>query len=140
MAFVSSGKDIALRRNERNGKFTFDWAVSGPNKGNPSFDDTRAHSVLLILYSHKRDPVKGTGGYYWDPTGRRGTFLYQAKEDRLATGGLLQGYAEDGGQQLLNQALIQSFQASAKRLRPGRWSLLVNWSVPSGTFQQTLPF
>lgn len=138
MAFVSSGKDIAVRRNEQNGKYTFDWCTEGGNKGNPRFDDTRSHSVLLVLYSHKRDTEKGTGGYYWDRSGRRGTFLYQAKQDRLATLGLLQAYAEDAGQQLMKEGLIIRLEATAKRLHRGRWTLSVQWSVPSGPHTHTL--
>ncbi len=140
MAFTPSGVDIALKRNPLNGKFTFDWDPQGSNKGNPKFNNSRENSVLIILHSHKRDPEKGTGGYYFDKTGRRGTFLYKVNQDRLATGGLLQGYSEDGGQQLISKKIIQTFTSTAQRLRPGSWVLFVTWSVPSGQYQQKFSF
>jgi len=138
MAFKSTGKDIALRRNDTNGKFTFDWATSGPNKGNPNFDDSRANAVLVTLNSYKRDPVAGTGGYYWDPSGLRGTFLYKVKQDRLATKGQLQAAADDGGQQLISKLVIQTFTSTAERKAPGKWTLTVEWSVPAGQYKQTV--
>lgn len=138
MAFTSTGTDMGLVRNPLNGKFDFDWEKVGPNKGNPKFDDTRSHAVLSTMVSHKRDQVTRQGGYYWDDSNTRGTYLYKVKQDRLSTGGQLQGYAEDGGQQLISLQMISTFSVSPQKIRPGSWALSITWSVPAGKYTQLL--
>ncbi len=138
MAFTPTGVDIALKRNENTGRFDFDWETQGQNKGNPKFDHSRSHAVFSILVSKKRDPVTGEGGYYFDRTGVRGTFLYKIRYDRLSTGSSLKAYAEDGGQQLISRGLLSSFSSQPQKKPKGGWNLFVTWSVPSGTYQNLL--
>jgi hypothetical protein len=137
MAFIPQGVDVELVRNP-NGRFTFDFITSGPNKGNPRFGNSRSHGVLATLVSKKRDPLTGEGGYYFDPTGVRGTYLYQVKYDRLATGSQLKAFAEDGGQQLISRLTISNFSSAPVKRPNFGWDLNVFWSTPTGNFQSVL--
>ena len=138
MSFSPTGVDIELVRNINTGRFDLDFETSGPNKGNPRFSNSRSHAVLSILVSKKRDPITGDGGYYFDRTGTRGTFLYKVRYDRLSTGSQLKSYAEDGGQQLISRILITSFSSSPTKKPNGGWNLSVSWSTPTGNFQNVL--
>lgn len=138
MSFIPNGVDIELVRNITTGRFDFDFEQNGPNKGNPRFGNSRSHAVLSILVSKKRDPITGEGGYYFDRTGVRGTFLYKIKYDRLSTGSQLKSYADDGGQQLISRLFVSSFSSSPNKKPNGGWTLNVSWSTPTGNFQNVL--
>lgn len=131
-----TGRDVALVRNDDTGTFDLSFSQSGPNRGNPVLDDSRAHAVLTTLLSWKRGRRPGAaaaeGGYYFDTAGRRGTLLWTVSQDRMATPSQLQTYAEDGGQQLLDLGQVGSFTARAVRLAPGRFRVDVSWTLPGG--------
>lgn len=136
MALQFTGSDFRLVRQESTGKFDWDISTSGPNKGNPIAESSQAHAVLTTLLSQKRGTRSGSktpeGGYYGDPSGRRGTLLWTISQDKLATPSQLKLFAEDGGQQLLDLKRIGSFTASATRVGPGKFRLDVAWALPSG--------
>ncbi len=137
MAFQQSGVDAALRRNDATGKFDLVLATSGPNIGNPNYDNTRTHAILTTLLSRKRGQRPGSqvqgGGYYGDPQNRRGTLLWTVNQDSTTTGSQLEAYAEDGGQQLIELRMVSSFTARATRKAPGKWQLDCTWFLPDGT-------
>lgn len=137
MAFQQSGVDAALRRNDATGKFDLVLATSGPNIGNPNYDNTRTHAILTTLISRKRGQRPGSqvqgGGYYGDPQNRRGTLLWTVNQDSTTTGSQLEAYAEDGGQQLIELRMVSSFAARAIRKLPGKWRLDCTWFLPDGT-------
>ena len=133
----SQGSDVALRRNDSNGRFDLILQTGGRAKGNPLLDSTRTHAVLTTLVSWKRGTRPGKsqtpeGGYYWDTSGRRGTLIWTISQDKIATPSQLKAYAEDGGQQLLDLKYIASFTASANRRAPGKLSVTCTWTLPSG--------
>ena len=136
------GLDVTLVRQQDTGKFDFQVASSGLNKGNPNFDATRTHAVLTTLLSWKRgrrpQSQVAEGGYYWDPSGLRGTLLWTIAQDRVATASQLVAYADDGGQQLISSKYVASFTSSAERLRAGAYRLRVNWTTPTGNWHATL--
>lgn len=135
MALQFTGKDVALQRTA-SGRYDLVFSTSGKNKGNPVLDSTGTHAVLSTLLSWKRGTRPGSqkqeGGYYFDPQNRRGTLIWTVTQDRMGTPSQLEAYAQDGGQQLLDQKLIGSFSAKASRIRPGSFRLVVTWSLPSG--------
>lgn len=144
MAFVATGDDIALRRNQSNGKWDFDWetdAATG-NKGNPRFDNTRKHSVMVTLVCKKRGKRPGSnveeGGYYWDTSGTYGTLLWTVIWDRMATESQLTSYAQGAGQQLTDVKKISSFSARARKLGPGKWVLTTTWTVPGDSAEESV--
>lgn len=137
MALDLSGRDVALARQESTGKFDLVFSGTGPNKGNPTLDNTGAHAVLTTLLSRRRGTRPGSrsqeAGYYYDPQDRRGTLIWTITQDRAATTSQLQVYAEDGGQQLLDLRMVTSFSAKATRVAPGRFQLVVLWRAIDGT-------
>ncbi len=137
MAFQQSGVDAALRRNDATGKFDLVLATSGPNIGNPNYDNTRTHAILTTLISRKRGQRPGSqvqgGGYYGDPQNRRGTLLWTVTQDRTITGSQLVAYAEDGGRQLAEMRLISGFTARALKLGPAKWRIECAWTLPDGS-------
>lgn len=140
MAADLSGKDIALAQStSQPGRFDFDWVTSGPNKGNPRMTNDRAHAVGTTIISWKRGTRPGSetpeGGYYWDTAGRRGTLLWTILYDRQATRSQLIAAAQDGGQQLVTEKILTGLQAEAQRKSPGKWSLAVTYTLPSGQAQ-----
>ncbi len=138
------GFDLALQRQADTGKFDWVMSTSGPNKGNPVFDLTRSHAVLSILNSWKRgtrpQSRQAEGGYYWDPTGQRGTLLWTASQDKQATRSDLLAYASDGGEQLVALNYISAYTTDAQRKRAGVYVLYFAWTTPSGNESQTLNF
>ena len=136
MALQLTGIDVALVRNDSNGKFDLQVSISGPNKGNPVMSSDRSHAVLTTLLSRKRGTRPGAetpeGGYYGDTSGRRGTLLWTISQDKLATPSQLAAFAQDGGQQLLDLKMIGSFTAAAARVRAGKFRVDVRWTLPSG--------
>jgi len=144
MAFVATGNDIALARNQSNGKWDLDWEtnVTTGNKGNPRFDNTRRHSVMVTLVSKKRGKRPGSqveeGGYYWDTSGTYGTLLWTVIWDRMATESQLVSYSQDAGQQLSDVKKISTFSARARRLGPGRWTLIATWTVPGDSAEENV--
>ncbi len=144
MAFVAAGNDIALARNQSNGKWDIDWEtnVHTGNKGNPRYDSTRRHSIMVTLVSKRRGKRPGSqveeGGYYWDTSGVYGTLLWTVIWDRMATESQLTSYAQDAGQQLSDFKLISTFAARARRLGPGKWTLTATWTVPGNSAEENV--
>lgn len=135
--FRPLGIDIALKPSQRRpGRFDLDWETSGPNKGNPRFDNDRQHAVLTLLTARKRGRRVGSrveeGGYYWDETGERGTLIWTVQYDRLATASQLRAYAEDGGAQLVARGIVETLTAEPERQSPGRWRTFVEYTLPGG--------
>jgi phage gp46-like protein len=142
VALQFTGSDVALVRDEATGRYDLAFSTSGPNKGNPILTSDGTHAVLTTLLSKKRGVRGGSpnaeGGYFGDPSGRRGTLIWTISQDKLATPSQLKAYAEDGGQQLLDRKMIGSFTASAVRVAPGKFRLNVTWTTPSGSKVPTL--
>lgn len=136
MALQFTGRDVALARQESNGKFDLVESTTGHNKGNPVLDNTRSHAVLTTIVSRKRGTRPGSqvqeGGYYYDPQNQRGTLLWTLTQDKMSTPSLAEGFAQDGGQQLLNTKTIATFAAKAVRPAPGKLRLQISWSNPDG--------
>jgi len=61
MPLPDGGGDVALVANPATGRFDLDW--DGPN---PEFDDTEAHTVLLLVLDWQ-------GKWWADATGERGS-------------------------------------------------------------------
>lgn len=138
--FIPAGADVALVGSQRTpGRMQAVIDSTGPNSGNPRFTNDREHAVLTTLMSKRRGRSPGAqqeqGGYYWDPTGLRGTLLWTIKLDRLATRSDLLAAADDAGQQLVNAKLIKTLVGSAERVlgERGKWRLTVSWILPNGT-------
>lgn len=136
MALQFTGRDLALKRDPQTGKFDFRISSSGPNKGNPVLDDTRTHAVLTNLMSRKRGSRMGSapqGGYYYDPTGSRGSLLWTIGQDKLSTPSQLKAYGEDVGARLVDTKQIRSFRVSAARVGAGRFRLDFAWTLLDGS-------
>ena len=141
MALQHTGRDIALQRDPLSGKYDLVFSASGPNKGNPVLDDSRTHAVLTNLLSQKRGSRMGSapqGGYYYDPTGSRGSLLWTISQDKLSTPSQLRSYGEDVGERLLNRKQIRTYRVSASRIGSGKFRLDFAWSVPGSSSVNSL--
>jgi len=136
MALQFTGRDLALKRDPLTGKFDFVISSSGPNKGNPVLDDTRTHAVLTSLMSRKRGSRMGSapqGGYYYDPTGSRGSLIWTIGQDKLSTPSQLKAYGEDVGARLVDAKQIRSYRVSAARIGSGKFRLDFAWTLLDGS-------
>lgn len=133
---LKDGIDVALQRNDATGKFDLVLSTSGPNKGNPKLESTRAHAVLTTLVSRKRGQRGGSdtaeGGYYFDPYNRRGSLLWSVTQDRLSTVSQLTAYADDAGQQLVELKQIATFTARSSKIGPGKYRVDCEWKTLAG--------
>lgn len=70
------------------GLYNFKWVG-----GDPLFDSTQAHRVLSLLVEHR--PTPGHPGYWADPTGKRGSYLYTLKSITTGTPSQAESFASD---------------------------------------------
>lgn len=110
-------EDVALSRTQR-GKFTFAW----DEMGDVAFDNRAVYPVLTTLVTRK-------GEYYFDPDGTQGTLLHTVKQDKFTTGSQLRSYAQDGGNQVIQEGTISQFTPTATRLKSASWELDLSWQV-----------
>ena len=121
-------EDISLRRTAR-GKFSFVW---DKKTGSVVFDRRAAYPVLSTLHTHK-------GAYYWDATGRQGTQLYTVRQDRIGvTTSQLSSFGLDALKQCQAAGFLDSYSASAERLRAGVFALSVKWTVAGSSVAETV--
>lgn len=131
MAFTSPGRDIAVRTNPVTGKLRRVWDTTGPNAGNPRFDDTSAHAVYLSVFCRR--------GQYWaDTTGTFGSLVWSLMSDPKATPAKFVAYAADGLAPLVTAGAIANPQAYATRTFD-RMDALVTYSTPDGRPQAVRP-
>ena len=136
MALQHTGRDLALRRDPLTGKFDLVISSAGPNRGNPVLDDSRTHAVLTNLMSRKRGSRLGSqpqGGYYYDPTGSRGSLIWTIGQDKLSTPSQLRAYGEDVGARLVDAKQIRSYRVSASRVGAGKFRLDFAWTLLDGS-------
>lgn len=131
MAFTSPGRDIAVRTNPATGKLRRQWDKSGPNAGNPRFDDTSAHAVYLSVFCRRAQ-------YWADTTGTFGSLVYTLFNDPKATPAKFVAYASDGLAPLVTAGLIAAPQAYAERTFD-RMNTLVEYRTPDGKSQAVRP-
>ena len=123
MSFRPAGTDIAVITNAEGWPdIVFD--TTGPNKGNPRYDNTRAHALFSRIFRKK-------GRYYWDRTGQSGTLLHTVKDDRQAAAARIQSAVEDGADQIKARRLIVRYEVAVQRLRPGLYQWSIGWT-PTG--------
>ena len=134
--FQFTGFDIALARNDSNGKWDAKISTSGPNKDNPVFESTCKHNIATTLLSRKRGRPAGSdreqGGYYGDSQNRRGTLLWTIKLDRLSTGSDITAFVTDGMEQMVRRNRMKLYEVTARRASPGYWMAKVDYVLPDG--------
>lgn len=131
MAFTSTGRDIAVTVNANTGKLRRVWDTSGPNKGNPRFDDTAEHAVYISVFSQR-------GAWWADTTGTFGSLVFTLFNDAKATPQKFVNYAEDGLAPLVTAGRIAEVKAFATRSFD-RLDGLVTYKTPDGKPQQARP-
>lgn len=116
MAFINSGKDLAIACNPVNGRVTFDW----DDTGNPRFTDSEEHAVFGLLAEFE--------GQWWaDPTGKRGSKLYLLREERGQTGKTIESYVWAALRPLEQQGRITVKSVKASKIGE-RWWADVRWT------------
>jgi len=121
MAFVNAGRDLALQRLDKNGRFTIIWDATG----NPQFSDDGTFLVLSLLTNHR--------GMWWaDESGTRGSVLYLIKQDTAGTASQITGAVDEALQPALDDGRLSTVTRSAVRKAPGRYELRINWTTPQG--------
>lgn len=131
MAFTSPGRDIAVTVNPNTGKLRRVWDTSGPNKGNPRFDDTAEHAVFVSVFAQR-------GAWWADTTGTFGSFVMTLLNDQKATPAKFVSYARDGVAPLVTAGRIADPQVYATRTFD-RMDALLTYKTPDGKTQQIRP-
>lgn len=129
MAFSNSGRDLALTRVAKNGKFTINWDATG----NPQFSDDGSFLVMNLLVCHR--------GLWWaDDKGTRGSVLYLIKQDTAATASLIVAAVDEALKPAVEDGRLSSVTRTATRKAPGKYELTINWTTPQGVSgSRTLP-
>lgn len=131
MAFTSLGRDIAVRSNPITGKLRRVWDTTGPNKGNPRFDDTENHAVYLSIFAHR-------GAWWADTIGTFGSLVYTLLNDPKATPTKFVTYANDGLAPLVTAGRITNPKVYAERTFD-RLNGLVQYQTLDGKPQEVRP-
>lgn len=120
MPLPDDGRDVALVRNPRNGRFDLDW--DGPN---PVFDDTEAHTALsLVLEWH---------GQWWaDTTGKRGSRLNTIRNDRRTTQSELVASLQEALAPAVADGRLRELVVTAERVAPGHYAFDIRWKTHTG--------
>jgi phage gp46-like protein len=108
MALTSQGSDIAVTVSPTSGKLRRVWDTTGPNAGNPRFDNTQAHAVWCSVFCLRN-------AYWGDTAGTFGSLVATLRQDPKATPAKFVGYAEDGLAPLVQQSRISNVQVFATR-------------------------
>lgn len=131
MAFTSTGRDIAVKVNPLTGKLRRVWDTSGPNKGNPRFDDSEEHAVYVSVFCRR-------GAWWADSTGTFGSLMYTLFGDAKATPAKFVSYAQDALDPLVVAGRIADPKAYATRSFD-RMDGLVTYRTPDGKPQEVRP-
>lgn len=131
MAFTSNGRDMAVRINPLTGKLRRIWDTSGPNKGNPRFDNSEAHAVYVSVFCQR-------GAWWADATGTFGSLVYTLFSDAKATPQKFVSYAQDGLDPLVTAGRITEAEAYATRAYD-RMDGTVTYRTPDGKEQEARP-
>lgn len=127
MPSQTTGRDVALARNNDNGKFDLVLA----DDGNLDRNDSREHAVIGQLV--ERRGSTGVAGWVLDETGTHGSLLYLITQDRPGTSDDARAYALDSLKVLVDEGeILPDVTADAVRVAPGRYDLLVNYRTPDG--------
>ena len=96
MSFTATGRDLAMARNPRTGKFDLQW----DDTGNPSFDDRESHRVLSLL-------VERRGEWWADTRGNRGSRLHTVKEIRRTAPSTIESFAREALDKAIAEGAIR---------------------------------
>lgn len=121
MPFTNPGRDITLLRNKATGLFDMQW----DSTGNPIYGDDASHVVMSLLLEHR-------GRWFADDTGKRGSNIYQLKQDVRATASLIKSYADEALKYGVQTGQLLSFENSVEKQGPGKYKLTVFWEAPNG--------
>lgn len=126
MPFTASGGDIALKRNPDTGRYDFDWDLTGPNAGNPKYDDRQTHRTASLTVGHR-------GQWVMDRTGLRGSVIYLIKHDRSSTASDLENAERDAlTKAVVDGAILPDPTVRAHRIGPGNYQLDITTVTPDG--------
>lgn len=124
MALTSQGSDIAVKVSPTSGRLRRVWDMTGPNAGNPRFDNTQEHAVWLSVFCLRN-------AYWADTTGTFGSLVATLRQDPKATPVKFVSYAKDGLAALVIGSRISNVQAFATRTFD-RMDCEVDYQTPDG--------
>ncbi len=126
MPFTSAGTDIALVRNPATGRFDIQWDVTGPNGGNPVYDNSETHRCASLIVAER-------GKWTMDPTGQRGSTLYLLKNDTAATRDDIANATRAAlDKAVQDRAILPDIQITVTRTGPGSYVEVVQYQTPDG--------
>lgn len=123
---LDGGGDVVLVRNGATGRFDVQLDASG----NPMFDDSETHTVLSLLLERQ-------GGWWADPTGKRGSILHTIKLDRGSTINDLKSAVLDALKPAIDDGRIRNVTVDVQKRAAGNYKVLVGWLNRFGHVQNT---
>lgn len=120
MPLAEEGRDVALVRNPRNGRFDLDW-----EEPNPVFDDSEQHTVLSLV-------LEWQGQWWADTTGKRGSRLNTIRNDRRTTQSELLASLQEALAPAVADGRLRELVVTAERIAAGHYAFEIRWKTPAG--------